>query len=1230
MPSNDDLLFAEHAVRAGYVTQEAVEDSLRVQVRMAEMGVKDSLANVLQKRGLLKAEDAALIARRAGLKGGREPIPGYELVGRIGTGAMGSVYLAFQKGMQRHVAIKILRRDLTDDPRQVERLRREAALVGKLDHPYIVRGLDSGETGGLVWFVMEYVDGTTLHHVIKEKGRLPLGDALTLTIQICEALGHAHEHGIVHRDIKPGNILLTKDGRPRLSDYGLAKSETDDALTHVDATLGTPQYIAPEQARNPRDADIQSDIYSLGATLYAMLTGEPPFQGDTLAEIITKVLYQRPQPLELKVEGIPAAAVYLVEKMMAKRREHRYAGPAELLRDLRALTEGRLHVPMGFRGDFDAFVAGRRQRRRLVAAITGVIVLSLGAVGYKWWEKESARRAADQLERERYAQVASPGGQETWTRDTVHTALGELEHFLSRYPQHDQALERLSRWRRQSAALQGVNQLNLEIGARTGAWPPLLRRMRALQRELAKRPDAGVAAREVVRSLAEQEAQRDRDAEAYYQEQRAVAAELALDAAAARFAALAAQLREHFFGEEDSTLIGEAEALSRQFERARKLLDAHFDVYDVALESRQGAAGETPFRKLDAQLERCREAASSDTELGALLKELPPTGRRVEELRRRFEPRAFALRELCGQAWLRVSKRVSELKALREYGAAIMCLDAFGLHALPQTWANVEQVRVDLDEEWELGTLDLGTKTGRSKRLFFDYLGDRRYTLARETLADLEEEGRKWPADKNDALELVRGGRLLLELLDRLAWEPFRQHLRLNRPLDQGIQFGTIRENPTNIERVTLDGASVAIHRKGAAAPLVSLLSSVSLRDLLHYSGLDSSRPRDALVFAALRLTEYDHERVQAEDPTRVKEDLRDIETYLITAERDPELKDMAGRLRDWRHQLLLDADAAFQELEFVAKKRHAEAEALFRGEQYQAVVDKIDGLFKRPIVRTRYVRAWKEDLERLRTAAREALKTRGFADFFPGARIVQIHKDKGALHIDFEDPHVAEWLTLEPGVVSLAARGFVSADAAGPHVGDGAGAVRPGHVLAWEAWDGEASRHPRLFPVSFDNPFDYRRPIEVRFLYRSDAPYTLVVSLAGATFGVLSAEDDREGGRGVRIWHADDLERPDLAFGDRYRPGYLDTRPETSRTKGSTEFFSFRPGRVYRVRFVKEERRAKLFVDGRLVQSGDIKPSRTGSLSDRIFLLSYTSGEIDQLVVTGTLSSAWLRSRKK
>jgi serine/threonine protein kinase len=224
-----------------------------------------------------------------------EVIPGYRILERLGRGGMGSVYRAEQIGMKRTVALKILRRPLARDAQQVERLRREARLVGSLNHTNIVRGLDVGQHGPYHYFAMEYVEGHTLRDRLKNRGAMPEAEVLRILVQVAEALDHAHSRGVIHRDVKPGNMMLTPDGLPKLTDYGLAKGPADFTLTQSGVTIGTPQYISPEQARDPAGVDIQTDLYSLGATAYHMLTGVPPHTSETLAGLLTKVLYEKPR-----------------------------------------------------------------------------------------------------------------------------------------------------------------------------------------------------------------------------------------------------------------------------------------------------------------------------------------------------------------------------------------------------------------------------------------------------------------------------------------------------------------------------------------------------------------------------------------------------------------------------------------------------------------------------------------------------------------------------------------------------------------------------------------------------------------------------------------------------------------------------------------------------------------------------------------------------------------------
>lgn len=262
----------------------------------------------------------------------------FTILERIRDGGMGAVFRALDSRLNRVVALKVLPPALTRDNSSVQRFRNEAQAAAQLDHENIARVFYIGEDQGLHFIAFEFVSGTNLRDLIQQFGRLPVSDAVNYTLQVASALLHTSQQGVVHRDIKPSNIIITPSGRAKLVDLGLArkenKADAEPDLTLAGTTLGTFDYISPEQARDPRTADVRSDIYSLGCTLYHMLTGAPPFpEGTVLQKLLQHQGDDAPDP-SLVNRKVPDNLSAIVRKMMAKDPRRRYQSAEQLVRDL--------------------------------------------------------------------------------------------------------------------------------------------------------------------------------------------------------------------------------------------------------------------------------------------------------------------------------------------------------------------------------------------------------------------------------------------------------------------------------------------------------------------------------------------------------------------------------------------------------------------------------------------------------------------------------------------------------------------------------------------------------------------------------------------------------------------------------------------------------------------------------------------------------------------------------
>jgi len=338
-----DTLFGRMAIEQKLCAEDEVQQCEEEQKRRASAQPATLEQLLLEKRFLTRTQAERLKAAIRDSRDSTNQIPGYKVLGKLGSGAMAVVYKAKQLSLDRIVAIKVLPKKFVQKSDYVERFYKEGRLAARLNHNNIVQAIDVGEIGGLYYFVMEYVEGKTLYDDLSKGKVFSEKEALDIVIQIAKALAHAHAQGLIHRDVKPKNIMIHKDGTVKLADMGLAREASDiKAARHEQGkTFGTPYYIAPEQIRGDIDIDGRADVYSLGGTLYHMVTGRVPFEANSPSEVMKKHLHEPLIPSDHINTALSAGISEVIELMMAKNRNDRYKDMAEALADLQAVRDGR-------------------------------------------------------------------------------------------------------------------------------------------------------------------------------------------------------------------------------------------------------------------------------------------------------------------------------------------------------------------------------------------------------------------------------------------------------------------------------------------------------------------------------------------------------------------------------------------------------------------------------------------------------------------------------------------------------------------------------------------------------------------------------------------------------------------------------------------------------------------------------------------------------------------------
>ncbi|MBX3409906.1 MAG: serine/threonine protein kinase [Phycisphaeraceae bacterium] len=374
--SNIDTILGRMVIDNQLATPEEVQHCLTMAKTLAEERNQRSLAELLIENDYVTMRQMSRLREMANAEKSGQKIPGYKIISKLGAGAMATVFKAKQLSLDRIVAIKVLPRKFTSNPQFIERFYAEGRAAAQLNHPNIVQAYDVGKAGDYHYFVMEYVEGSTVYDEIVKNRRYTESEAINIAIQVAEALHHAHERGLIHRDVKPKNIMITGSGIAKLADMGLARAISDKEAAEAEQgkAFGTPYYISPEQIRGDLNITPAADIYSLGATLYHMVTGAVPFDGKNPSAVMHKHLKADLVAPDHVNPRLSSGISEVIEMMMSKNPKARYRSCQDVISDLIAIRGGK--APPIAHKDFGAADLAQIVQAEAAASAEGDIPVS--------------------------------------------------------------------------------------------------------------------------------------------------------------------------------------------------------------------------------------------------------------------------------------------------------------------------------------------------------------------------------------------------------------------------------------------------------------------------------------------------------------------------------------------------------------------------------------------------------------------------------------------------------------------------------------------------------------------------------------------------------------------------------------------------------------------------------------------------------------------------------------